>query len=69
MSEYPGGQGPVIVERGGSGFGPGLILGVILVLLILGAIWYFRLGPGHVATQAPGAAPSFSIPSVPAPSR
>ncbi len=68
MSEYPSGQGPVIVENGGSGFGPGLVVGIIIVLLILAAIWYFGLGPGHAGT-APAVAPSFSIPSVAAPSR
>lgn len=34
----------VVVEKGGSGMGA--ILGVIGIIVLLVAVWYFALGPG-----------------------
>jgi hypothetical protein len=34
----------VVVDRGGSGMGA--ILGIIAIIALLAAVWYFALGPG-----------------------
>lgn len=34
----------VVVREGGSG--AGMILGIIAIILVVAAIWYFALGPG-----------------------
>ena len=34
----------VVVDRGGSGMGA--ILGIIAIVALLAAVWYFALGPG-----------------------
>ena len=36
-----------VVVRDGGGSGAGMIVGVILVVALLAAIWYFALGPGQ----------------------
>ena len=35
-----------VVVEGGSGSNAGVILGIVIVLLILAAVWWFALGPG-----------------------
>lgn len=35
-----------VVVTEGSGSGMGVILGVIAILVLLAAVWYFALGPG-----------------------
>jgi hypothetical protein len=35
----------VVVDRGGSSLG--VIIGVILVIILAGGIWYFGFGPGQ----------------------
>ncbi|MFO7595715.1 MAG: hypothetical protein R6W92_05125 [Desulfocurvibacter africanus] len=42
----------VVVKEGGSG--AGLMLGVIVLIIVLAAGWYFLLGPGAGTTEAPG---------------
>lgn len=41
----------VVVERGGSG--AGAILGVIALIIVLAAGWYFLMGPGAGTTDTP----------------
>ena len=41
----------VVVERGGSGVG--VILGIIALIIVLAAGWYFLVGPGANSTEAP----------------
>jgi FlaG/FlaF family flagellin (archaellin) len=44
----------VVVEddRGGSGLGA--ILGIIAIVVLLAAVWYFALGPGAASTAPSG---------------
>jgi hypothetical protein len=42
----------VVVKEGGSG--AGLMLGVIVLIIVLAAGWYFLIGPGAGTTEAPG---------------
>lgn len=53
----------VVSNRGGSS-ALGLILGILVVLLILGLLWWFGFGPGHVAQ--PGTDINVNLPSLPA---
>lgn len=41
----------VVVKDGGSG--SGVILGVIVLIIVLAAGWYFLMGPGAGTTDAP----------------
>jgi hypothetical protein len=41
----------VIVTDSGSGSGMGVILGMIIVLLVILAVWWFALGPGTTRNQ------------------
>jgi hypothetical protein len=54
----------VVTDRdGGTGFG--MILGILLVIALLIAVWYFTLGPGRgTTTNSGGTQP---VPSVQAP--
>jgi hypothetical protein len=36
----------VVVDRGDGGSSNGLILGIVAVVILLIAVWYFALGPG-----------------------
>jgi predicted metalloprotease len=54
----------VVTRRGGGGSGLGLILGILIVILIVGAVWYFGFGPGHVAQS--GTTINVNLPSLPA---
>lgn len=36
----------VVVEDDRTGSGLGAILGIVAILVLLGAVWYFALGPG-----------------------
>ncbi|CAN5585379.1 hypothetical protein BH20CHL7_BH20CHL7_19260 [soil metagenome] len=42
----------VVVKDGGSS--TGVILGVIVLIIVLAAGWYFLMGPGAGTTNAPG---------------
>jgi hypothetical protein len=54
----------VVSNRGGGGSATGLIVGILVVLLILGLLWWFGFGPGHVAQ--PGTDINVNLPSLPA---
>ena len=54
----------VVVTDSGSGLGT--ILGVLLIIALLVAVWYFTLGPG--TTRDGGTTNPPAVPSVPAPS-
>jgi hypothetical protein len=41
----------VVVKEGGSS--AGMLLGVIALIIVLAAGWYFLLGPGAGTTEAP----------------
>lgn len=56
----------VVTDSGGSGMG--MILGVLLIIALLVAVWYFTLGPGTTPrsdgdTNNPPAVPSIEAPS------
>jgi hypothetical protein len=56
----------VVSDSGGSGMG--MILGVLLIIALLVAVWYFTLGPGTAprtddGTNNPPAAPSLEVPA------
>jgi FlaG/FlaF family flagellin (archaellin) len=40
----------VVVEDDRTGSGIGAVLGIIAIVVLLGAVWYFALGPGASAT-------------------
>ena len=40
----------VVVDDRRSGSGMGAILGIIAILVLLAAVWYFALGPGSGST-------------------
>ena len=44
----------VVVEDRDSGSGMGAILGIIAIIVLLGAVWYFALGPGAGSTAPAG---------------
>jgi hypothetical protein len=44
----------VVVDRDGGGSGMGAILGIIAILVLLAAVWYFALGPGASSTAPSG---------------
>jgi hypothetical protein len=44
-----------------------MILGVLLIIALLVAVWYFTLGPGTTPRSDGGANPP-AVPSLPAPS-
>lgn len=51
-----------VVVTEGRGSGMGAILGVIVILLLLAAVWYFTLGPGAGKSTNPGTTPGGSNP-------
>jgi hypothetical protein len=55
----------VVTDSGGSGMG--MILGILLIIALLVAVWYFTLGPGTTRTDNntnnPPAVPSLEAPS------
>ena len=55
----------VVVDRGGSGMGA--ILGIVAILVLLAAVWYFALGPGSspsgTGTNNGGANPTQQAPA------
>ena len=55
----------VVSDSGGSGMG--MILGVLLIIALLVAVWYFTLGPGTTRDSGGGTNPP-AAPSLPAPS-
>ena len=64
----------VVVEEGRDGNGMGAVLGMIAILVLLAAVWYFALGPGASSTSTTnnntinngGNAPAASQPAAPA---
>ena len=44
----------VVVDRDGGGSGMGAILGIIAILVLLAAVWYFALGPGASSSAPSG---------------
>jgi hypothetical protein len=65
MTEHHDRDTVVVSDSGGSGMG--MILGVLLVIALLVAVWYFTLGPGATdnggGTTNPPAVPSLAAPS------
>ncbi|HEY7590595.1 MAG TPA: hypothetical protein VH723_06350 [Candidatus Limnocylindrales bacterium] len=55
----------VVVSEGGSGLGT--ILGVLLVIALLVAVWYFTLGPGAGSTNNNGGDTQVNPPSLEVP--
>jgi hypothetical protein len=55
----------VVTDSGGSGLG--MILGVLLIIALLVAVWYFTLGPG-TTRDGGGTTPAQPSLEVPAPS-
>ena len=55
----------VVTDSGGSGMG--MILGVLLIIALLVAVWYFTLGPGTTPRADDGTTPvtppSLEVPS------
>ena len=41
----------VVVEDGRDGNGMGAVVGIIAILVLLAAVWYFALGPGAGSTS------------------
>jgi hypothetical protein len=67
MTEHHDRDTVVVSDRGGSGMG--MILGVLLIIALLVADWYFTLAPGTTprsdgGTNNPPAAPSLPAPSM-----
>jgi hypothetical protein len=66
----------VVVEDGRDGNGMGAVVGIIAILVLLAAVWYFALGPGATSTSTTtttnntvnngGNAPTASQPAAPA---
>jgi hypothetical protein len=54
----------VVSNRGGGSSATGILLGILVVLLILGLLWWFGFGPGHAAQ--PGTNVNVNLPSLPA---
>ena len=65
MTEHHDRDTVVVSDSGGSGMG--MILGVLLIIALLVAVWYFTLGPGTTPRSDGGTNPP-TLPSVPAPS-
>jgi hypothetical protein len=62
----------VVVSNGGDrGTGLGMIVGILVVIVLLVAVWFFTLGPGRgTSTNSGGgtqAAPSVQVPASQAP--
>jgi hypothetical protein len=49
IHEYDTDDDAVVVERGGDR-SLGTVLGILIVLVILAAVWWFALGPGLAGT-------------------
>jgi hypothetical protein len=54
----------IVVENRGGGPSTGIIVGILIVLLIVGLLWWFGFGPGHVAQS--GTTINVNLPSLPA---
>ena len=52
----------VVVKEGGSS--TGVILGIIALILVLGAGWYFLMGPGAGSTSPTDVNVNVELPSV-----
>jgi hypothetical protein len=64
----------VVIEDGRGGNGMGAVVGIIAILVLLAAVWYFALGPGAGSTSTTnnntinngGTAPAATQPAAPA---
>jgi hypothetical protein len=67
MTDYREKDSTVVVSDGGDrGTGLGMIVGILLVIALLIAVWYFTLGPGRGTTNT-NSGGSQPAPSVQAP--
>jgi len=64
MTEHHDRDTVVVTDSGGSGMG--MILGVLLVIALLVAVWYFTLGPGTTRDSGGGTTPVVPSLEVPA---
>jgi hypothetical protein len=65
MTDYREKDTVVVSDGGDRGTGLGMIVGILLVIVLLIAVWYFTLGPGRgTSTNSGGSQP---VPSVQAP--
>ncbi|MFL5755908.1 MAG: hypothetical protein ACJ77N_06365 [Chloroflexota bacterium] len=62
---YDRGQ-TVVVEDRGSGFGT--LLGILVILALLAAVWWFTLGPGTSTSSRTGNDANVPAPTVAVPS-
>ena len=65
MTEHHDRDTVVVTDRGSS---TGMIIGVIVIIALLVAVWYFTLGPGAGKSTNPGGGGSNPLPSVQVPS-
>jgi hypothetical protein len=66
MSDYREKDTVVVSDGGDRGTGLGMIGGILLVIVLLIAVWYFTLGPGRGTTNNSGGGTQ-PVPSVQAP--
>jgi hypothetical protein len=66
MTDYREKDTVVVSDGGDRGTGLGMIVGILLVIALLVAVWYFTLGPGRGTTNNSGGTTQ-PLPSVQAP--
>jgi hypothetical protein len=60
MTEHRDRDTVVVTDRGSSGMG--MVLGVLLIIALLVAVWYFTLGPGAGGGGTTPVVPSLTVP-------
>jgi hypothetical protein len=50
-----------VVVKDGGGSSTGLILGIVAIILIVAAVWYFALGPGAGGTTNTNDGPTINV--------